>query len=127
MSKFNILSEYCLSTPYNYINNKQYDFIDNIVLYRYQDVHFGITAIQLFTFRVFKETPCGFWYVRDNEEKWVSKKAKRRYCYPSKEDAWDSFKHRKRAHLRHLKNKLDGINQILKIIDKKELDGNLNF
>jgi hypothetical protein len=77
-------------------------------LYRYEDQTrsslgdedgygaFSRTEILLRSFLVEKETPCGYWIPY---KKWVSKTARRRYAYPTKEEAWGSFKARKKRQI----------------------------
>ncbi len=45
------------------------------------------------------ETPCGYWVIPEyrygNKQKWVSKTAIRRLCYPTKKEALNSYIKRK--------------------------------
>lgn len=52
--------------------------------------------IVLTTFDMIRETPKGYWIDDNIREKWVSKTAKKRYAYPSKEEAMKSFLARKK-------------------------------
>ena len=74
-------------------------------LYRYElYLHEDGVDLQLHRFKTIKETPCGYWYVEHNlpgfylldkrYRKWTSKTAVRRRCYPSKQEALESLKHR---------------------------------
>jgi hypothetical protein len=63
------------------------------------------------TFSLVKETPCGYWIKKDNEnwrelfstfsskQRWVSKTARKRFAYPTKEQALLSFIARKRRQI----------------------------
>lgn len=63
-----------------------------------------------------KETNCGYWispYPEDNgwehedfERRWVSKTSRKRYAYPTKEEAMDNFKHRKAKQKKILSSQL---------------------
>lgn len=69
-------------------------------LYRYVDYPGGDYSdhlFRLYAFRVLRETPCGFW-IREHytgRERWVSKTSRKRYAYPSIEEAEESFRIRK--------------------------------
>lgn len=66
------------------------------------------------------ETPCGYYVVPDwlycgvpsrperygKSAKWVSKTSHKRYCYPTKEDAFESLKIRKSRLVEHAKRRL---------------------
>lgn len=79
-------------------------------LYRYEDrvystvsfgvnggEEYGVTPVQLslMEFDVISETPCGYWIIWPMEKYWVSKTAKKRFAYPTKEEALRSFRKRK--------------------------------
>lgn len=81
--------------------------------YRYSDTYH---AISLEIFNVIRETPCGYWIAPDwandddlkNEfKKWVSKTSRKRYAYPTMEEAWKSYKLRKRRHTEVLEDQLE--------------------
>jgi len=86
-------------------------------LYRYEAQDNEKTvSLELRVFNVVRETPCGYWYVREDmrgyeqvlperykkEQRWVSKDARVRRCYPTKEEALKSFKIRARRRVEHL-------------------------
>lgn len=62
------------------------------------------TRLVLTTMQMHKETPKGYWigfggfHIADlrSECRWVSKTSKKRYAYPSKEEALVGFLHRKK-------------------------------
>lgn len=97
--------------------------------YRYRDILSaeGILIIED-SFRVIKETECGYWVqiangtrpdlteemisrmtakaTRPCNVRWVSKDSSRRYCYPSKADAMEAFRHRKLSQLAHARSSI---------------------
>lgn len=63
------------------------------LLYRYSfySTYWGV-ALNLNTFRVIKETPCGFWIEpKFCEKRWVKKNAKASYANETKEEAFQYF------------------------------------
>lgn len=70
------------------------------------------------TFYVIKETEKGFWIVpawaiplptfeeAKKYRRWVSKDSRKRFCYPTKEEAWESYKIRCSKRIGHLKDQL---------------------
>jgi hypothetical protein len=85
----------------------------NIVLYRYDDHQvasfedeIGRTAIYLSEHQVEKETPKGYW-IGSYGKIWVSKTAKKRYAYPTKDEAWKSFQARKQRQIKLLSARLN--------------------
>jgi|GEM_PF-1282883 len=73
-----------------------------MIFYRYDDpLTDGCKAWER-TFTMVKETPCGWWivgagpYTWGEKKRWVSKTARKRFAYPTKEEAWTSYKMRKK-------------------------------
>lgn len=61
-------------------------------------IEFGMisitSALCLESFRTVGETPCGYWIsygYGDDRDRWVHKTSRRRFAYPSKGEAWESF------------------------------------
>lgn len=78
-------------------------------LYRYQDDLIGGSGIILREFIVARETPCYYWvqsYYGDCIRK-TAKTGKCRFAYPTKEEAWNSYRERKRRHVAHLERQLE--------------------
>jgi hypothetical protein len=79
-------------------------------LYRFDDMHYTTgVRVEGRKFRVIKETPCGYWiklFDCFDDKKWVSKGGKKRYAYPTEEEALTSFKARKRRQIQILENQL---------------------
>jgi hypothetical protein len=70
--------------------------------------------LQLSTFNLFKETSKGYWIgygsigdrkLRSNA-RWVSKTSKKRYAYPTRKEALESFILRKKSEIKILKIRL---------------------
>lgn len=105
--------------------------IKHIKHYRYEDTYFNeeiILALKMFV--AIKETPKGYWIIPKsdyifglefdvefddfNESYFVLKESKRRFAYPTKEEAIENFMFRKKKQL--------GILESQKIKAKKTLD-----
>ena len=98
--------------------------------YRYDDVSYESgPKIILSTFKVIKETPCGWWIIQqwgdwctpDEDKRWVSKIARKRYAYPTKEEAMISFTARKTRQLSFLKAQTSYVEEILDLIEDYEI------
>jgi hypothetical protein len=99
--------------------------------YRYTDVSYeNGPKIELSTFKMIKETPCGWWilqhwdsewYVPNENKRWVSKTARKRYAYPTKKEAMTSFEARKIRHLSILKAQALYVENVLDLIEKNEM------
>jgi pyruvate/2-oxoacid:ferredoxin oxidoreductase beta subunit len=74
--------------------------------YRYTDSHDAndITYLDLSVYYLLRETPCGYWIfprwansdkTKEKYKKWVPKKSKKRFAYPTKKEAINNFKRRK--------------------------------
>ena len=85
--------------------------------YRYEEYYSGdfyTVKVRLITLNLHKETPQGYWigwgryapdYLRGNS-RWVSKTGRKRYAYPTKEEAMTSFLARKEKQVKILKAQL---------------------
>lgn len=102
-------------------NRHNYEFIPGLTLYRY---HNGYDSIRCYVFKVLRETPCGYWILDDRKEKWVSNYSRKRFCYPTKEEAWHNFKCRKKRQLKLLRGQVTYISNIIKDIEHLEKDKN---
>ena len=85
--------------------------------YRYDTVasEFNVTA-RLTVFIVQAETPCGYWVIERSckgyithfpelykkMRRWVSKTSVKRYCYPTKDEAFKSYHIRQQWRVKHL-------------------------
>jgi hypothetical protein len=74
--------------------------------YRYEDdYHINGCQIELREFILLRETPCGYWIVPyyiehypdmiEKWKKWIPKSSKKRFAYPTKEEALVSLRARK--------------------------------
>lgn len=75
-------------------------------------------------FIVIKETACGYWYIpkpffnghRDPQtynKRWVSSTARKRHCYPTTEEAFNSFSIRTRLRAGYLRSDLEMVENAL--------------
>lgn len=86
------------------------------------------------TYYVWKETPCGYWIdiFRNNltghepswknGQRWVSKTGKKRFAYPTKEQAAVAFRLRKKKYLRILKQRVKETELILTYFKDSSID-----
>ena len=96
--------------------------------YRYIEVSYE-SGVQLDVkeYKLVRETPKGYWIIDDlwhyDEEsvetykKWVSKTARKRWAYPTIEEALTSFKARKNRQIRILTHQLKGAKVALKLAE----------
>jgi len=88
--------------------------------YRFEEVHYANIGIKVLErkYTLLKETPKGYWIkpiwdismTRDFKtchRKWVSKTAKKRFAYPTKEEAIVNFKTRKKRQIQILTAKIN--------------------
>lgn len=85
---------------------------DNEVLYRYDCPHVPSRYI------ILRETPCGWWIAKEflnivyrgdvpkECQRWVSKTGRKRFAYPTKTEAWESYMARKQWRVWHLERQL---------------------
>lgn len=78
-------------------------------LYRYE----GYDTYSLenpYEYKIVKETRCGWWVTcfcfPTVKPRWVSKSGKKRYAYPTKEEALTNYIARKRSQIQHCKNNI---------------------
>jgi hypothetical protein len=91
--------------------------------YRYEDKAFEDgPMIFLIKLAMLKETQCGFWIQRTadypfekSKKRWVSKTSRKRYAYPTKEEALKGYIARKRHQVAIYRNKLDHAETCLQI------------
>ena len=110
-----------------------------ILLYRYY--HYSYCEgyrVSLAKYKTVKEMPCGYWFIRDydydrymraqDEEdkllpsyikvRWVSKTARKRYCYPTQEEALVNLIKRKQRQIFLLELQLTNAKQALKTAEE---------
>lgn len=97
--------------------------------YRYEDLLegwnylFNIPKVKIveYTYSLIKETPKGYWITNNSllfkninfGKRWISKTAKKRYAYPTKEEAINGFIARKNRQVTILSRKLEQAKQAL--------------
>ena len=78
-------------------------------------------VIKLFEFETVRETPSGYWLKMPcRKEKFVLKDSKRRYAYPTKKEAFNSFKIRTLKSKNYAERDLDNAKCFIELIDKHE-------
>jgi len=99
--------------------------------YRYETVTYasgdeyfeshGITKLDLHEYNLYKETPKGYWIgygvigMLHSKGKWVSKTSRKRYAYPTREDALVNYIKRTERHMCFLNEKLRQCKEGIKI------------
>jgi len=108
--------------------------------YRYEDNwtkwEYGIYVLEPLEFSLLKETPCGYWITDKKvpgkwsiswleKPKWVSKTSKKRFAYPTKEEALESLRRRKLRQREIIKSALRFIEETLQLCrtEKEKLLG----
>ena len=93
----------------------------------YTDSHLPNPKLELRTYDLFKETPKGYWigygslgYSRYSWKKWVSKTTKKRFAYPTKEEALINFIKRTERRIGILDSQLTACKISLNLAKMKE-------
>lgn len=94
-------------------------------LYRYYN---NSSYIYLKEHKVIKETPCGYWIEEDdnwtlNDKKWVSKTSKKRFAYPSLEEAANNFILRKKRQIAILQAQVNISKNALFFFEENKKEG----
>jgi len=93
-----------------------------MVFYRYYEQAYSTMIGTIYIkvheekFDMVKETECGYWIQTGfvfPRKKWVSKTAKKRFAYPTKKEALDSFIKRKERQKEILEHKLSNVKEAL--------------
>ena len=87
-------------------------------LYRYESSHTP-NAVDLQVFVITRATSEGWWFMpsymlsfpeggvsQKEASRWVSSSSRKRYCYPTKQEAWKSYRLRKAWRVVHLERQL---------------------
>lgn len=99
--------------------------------YRYWNDNNG--NIYLDEFITVGETAKSYWVIQNHfrnfsddfiktHRKLVSKTSRKRYCYPSKGEAWESFIHRKYSHINRLRTTLEAAEYALNLAKERPND-----
>lgn len=114
---------------------------DYPIFYRYWDTgSYDYPSIELKEYVAYRETTCGHWIIPKTEaywlldtpyakqphvqrilkktRRWINKTTRKRFAYPTLEEAWESYKHRKRHHLAHVEAEHKALVTRLTIIEK---------
>lgn len=99
--------------------------------YRYKIVFYGERnepKIELDKWKLFKETRAGFWIVPEilpleRWKKWIPKKSKKRFAYPTKEEAFTNLKARTYRRAGILEWQLEGVEKAILKIEQHPLNG----
>ncbi len=79
-------------------------------------------TLKLLEYDLLRETDCGYWICSSLTyhfwKKWIPKKSKKRYAYPTKEEALLNFKKRTEIRAKILTNQLDACNYGLILANK---------
>lgn len=114
--------------------------MDRPRFYRYHgsgmDTSIGLSIyLELEVYVGFKETECGWWviplhsqYLLNGDDvwrqtkycrRWVSKNARKRFCYPTRELAWDSFKARCRHRRVHARRAMEVADKLIAYVNEE--------
>lgn len=100
-----------------------------MIFYRYDQIEFyDRPGLRESTFQLIKETPCGHWirsifpfntYSALHEKRWVSKTARKRFAYPTREEALYNFIARKLRQISMLNYQLERAAQAWELAEEK--------
>ena len=104
---------------------EEQDLTGKKVFYRYHDYpSFSLYRgrnVELEVYIGLRETKCGWWVdMGFDDEKWVSNRGKKRFAYPTKEEALQSFIARKSRQAMLLEKQLRGAKEALSIAKEIE-------
>ena len=94
--------------------------------YRYD----GYKNACCYAFKVIRKTHCGVWISTGSyhqPERFILNDARRRWAYPTKEDALNSFRIRKERQIMHLNASIEKANQALLAVGLKTIDPQSRF
>ena len=88
-----------------------------ILFYRYHDHHVYGTRVELHIYKSIKKTQCGHWIIEKgnrylkciHKKRWISNTSKKRYAYPTKAEAINSFMIRKMRQIEIMEIRIDNI------------------
>ena len=96
--------------------------------YRY-DAHYIMSGVDVLcdTFKLVKETPKGYWITIDSLffyswKKWISKTSRKRFAYPTKAEALNSFIIRKEKQIIHCERAMHNAKRALSIAKEIKLE-----
>jgi len=74
--------------------------------------------VVLLSFNVVKTTPGGFWIMVGNTRKWVSNNCRKRFAYPTLEDAMQNYQKRTDKYRRILSYRIKVLERALKLAEE---------
>ena len=85
--------------------------------------------LYLYTFSLIKETPSGYWITNNklDGKSWISKHSRKRFAYPTKEEALESFKARKRRQIKIVSAQLRSAERNLQLAEGTIKRSNIGF
>ena len=96
--------------------------------YRYQEIVYHDIGVKVEKkeFILIKETPKGYWitYTWDKKQeykRWVSSSARKRFAYPTKEEAMIAFIARKKRQITILKGQIEIVQSALYFVEHNNL------
>ena len=94
------------------------------ILYRaeYSCYTYGNIFICIKTYRIIKQTAKGVWIENYNSKKFVLLTGRKRFAYPTKEEAINSLKCRKQRQLQIIKGMERIANNIIQQIEQKDIN-----
>ena len=82
--------------------------------YRYEDIQYDhYVSVNEYHYYLIKETPCGYWISLSPKlssiynKRWISKTSRKRFAYPTRIEAQESFKARKKRQIKILSAQLE--------------------
>lgn len=86
---------------------------------------FSHTKLELNIYNLIKETPKGYWIAYGNSyfygnKRWISKTSRKRYAYPTKEEALINYIKRTEYRMKILQNQLYNCEDGLKLAEKEK-------
>ena len=106
----------------------RYDYHNTAEIDRWGDLtspRFPNANIYLHEYDLIKETPKGYWIgwrIPSNEKfKWISKTSKKKYAYPTKEEALENLRLRTEVRKKILEWDLRTVDRVLGLIKKYEI------
>ena len=88
----------------------------------FENVTSTYRRLELATYPLIRETPKGYWIGNEYSKRWVSKTARKRFAYPTTEQALDSYILRTKRCISILKARTDEAEEGLYIAEQMQKD-----
>ena len=101
------------------------------IVYRAEDCNTGHYHVQITyrEYRVIRLTKCGFWiaahssfWLAGDRERWVSNTSRKRFAFPTKEEALEGLMRRRQRQAAILGARLDGAERVIRHIESLQGD-----